>query len=91
MDWLWFCLVWCVGRWCVQDRVDLQVLVGGARGGGFVFTVMMQFASHPVHTEAVSESVYLNFKSELERNSQLFSLILYPNLECVPDISTSNC
>ena len=55
--------------------------VGGwSSGEGLIFTAMMQFASHPVHTEAVNESVPLNFKSELERNSQLFSLILYPNL-----------
>ena len=52
---------------------------GWSSGEGLVFTAMILLASHPVHTEAVSE----NITSELEKISQLFSLILYPNLECL--------
>ena len=57
--------------WCVQAGVDLQVVVGGA-GEGLVFTAMILFASHPVHTEAVSENIHFR----AGKISQLFSLIL---------------
>ena len=55
---------------------------GWSSGEGLVFTAMiiLLFASHPVHTEAVSENIHFR----AGKISQLFSLILYPiNLECL--------